>query len=355
MSEEIELDIDDDEQPTFEQLKKVYIQSQMKKGKADKTENGYKYSLGRFEDFLEETGLDYTDIDKETNLAPDLDSMDAMALSGDNMLDYFIIWLRDDAGYAKSTVITTYNYVQPFIKFLLSEGLIEYDAPDNTTLSEYVEYGTTAQKEEWGDDYVAVDEEQFEHIYENAPAPVFRNRLILSLGWETGMRRSEVAALKLGDINLDEKHIDIPAIKSKDRRSVWFGEKVRTNLDIWINSKRDGYYNSDSDYLFVSNDSRSKEGLSPKRVSKIFQKAAEDLPDQDYIVTKSGQERAKYSFHSLRHGFAERFITNIGGEAGIYELKEIMGHASVSTTEVYLTTSKDEYLHEQMRQNAPRI
>ncbi|GAB3669432.1 hypothetical protein [Halopiger thermotolerans] len=139
--------------PEFEQLKNAYINSKRGKDKAQKTFNGYKYSIGRFERFLSDCGLHYTDIDRETDLAPDFDSIDTSEYSDNNLLDYFVLWLINEEGYAKSTTQTTFNYVQPFVRFLRNEGYVEYNVLEHTDLSEYLTYGTTLQQEEWGDDY----------------------------------------------------------------------------------------------------------------------------------------------------------------------------------------------------------
>ncbi|QLH78173.1 tyrosine-type recombinase/integrase [Halosimplex rubrum] len=351
------------DKPSFEELRDAYIASKRGKGKAKKTFNGYKYSLQRFERFLDEFDLEYTDIDAETDIAPDFDGVIDETIdqeivtverSDNNILDYFIMWMLHDEEYAKSTVQTTYNYVQPFIKFLRSEGYVEYDAADETSVTDYVKHGTTAQKEKWGDDYVAVSPEQFEAMYQNAPAPKFRNRLILSILYSCGIRRAEICALQMGDVDLDDRRLEIPPVKTETGRRVWFSEKVKTNLEIWMKAKREAYYNSDSDYLFVTNDSRSNGGISPKRVSKIVRQAADHLEDQEVIETQSGQERAKYTTHSLRHGFAEEFIQSTG-ESGIYELKEILGHHSVSVTEIYTSGDKDEFLRSQMQRHGPQL
>ena len=341
-------------EPSFNELRTAYVNGRRGEDKADKTFAGYKYSIDRYERFLTENNIHYTDIDQGTDISIDLENHNTTTISDKNLLDYFVMWMIHDEGYAKSTVQTTYNYVQPFIKFLLREDYIEYDAPDATTLSQYITYGTTIQKEKWNEDYVAITPEQFEQIIENTPAPKFRNKLILTLLYTTGMRRAELAELKLNDINLNNREIQVPPVKTDNSRKVWFNQSIKTKLDIWINGgKRDGYYNSDSDFLFVTNDSRSQGGITPKRVSKIFQKAASCLDDQDYYIDKEGRKRWKYSTHSTRHGFAEKFIRNTG-ESGIYELTQILGHSSVSQTEKYLESEKDEFLRSQMLQHSPK-
>jgi site-specific recombinase XerD len=354
---------DVEDQLSFDELREAYIGSKRGKDKAQKTFNGYKYSLQRFERFLDEFDFHYTDIDKETDIAPDFDGVVDIETgepivtseySSNNLLDYFILWMLHDEEYAKSTVQTTYNYVQPFIKFLRSERYIDYNAPEETSVTDYVKHGTTAQKEKWGDDYVAVSPEQFEVMIEHSPTPKFRNRLILSILYSCGLRRAELCALSKDAVDLNDNRLDIPPVKTDTGRSVWFGEKVKTNLEIWMKAKREAYYNSDSSYLFVTNDSRSNGGISPKRVSKIVRKAADHLDDQDYIEDKNGVERAKYSAHSLRHGFAEEFIQSTG-ESGIYELKEILGHHSVSVTEIYTSGDKDEFLRSQMQRHGPQL
>jgi site-specific recombinase XerD len=350
-----------EQNPTFSELTTAYINSKKGKDKADKTFSGYRNSLQRLEWFLRAKDISYTDIDKETDIAVEIDDpeddIQPSKIDDNNLLDYFLLWLLHEEQYATSTVQTTFNFVQPFIRFLKNEEHISYNATDDIQLSNYLTYGETAQGKRWNEDYVAVSPEQFETMLEHCPAPRFRNRLMLSLMFGCGLRRAEVAALELDHIILEKNRIDIPAVKTDEGRAVWFepDESIHTNLNIWINGKRSAYYNADSsDKLFVTNDSRSQDGITPKRVSKIVREAADHLDGQDYIEDKNGVEKAKYTAHSLRHGFAEEFIQS-AGESGIYELKELMGHSSVSVTERYTSSDKDEFLSSQMQRHGPEI
>lgn len=348
-----------DDYPTFEELTTAYINSKRGKEKADKTFDGYKYSLQRLGWFFEAKNLHYRDINKESDIAVEIDDADdeikKSTLDDNNLLDYFLLWMINEEGYAKSTTQTTYNYIQPFIQYLQNEDHIGYNPTEDIKLSEYLTYDETSQKNEWGDDYVAITPEQFSTLIEHCPTPKYRNRLMLTLMFECGLRRAEVAALEFDHIYPDENRIDVPTVKTDNGRDVWFSDNTKTKLRIWKNGKREAYYNSDtSDKLFVTNDSRSKDGITPKRISKIVREAADNLEDQAYIEDKNGVKKAKYTAHSLRHGFAEEFIQSVG-ESGIYELAELMGHSSVSVTERYTSSGKDDFLREQMHRHGPEV
>jgi site-specific recombinase XerD len=77
------------------------------------------------------------------------------------------------------------------------------------------------------------------------------------------------------------------------------------------------------------------------------------LETQKKVVTQSGQERHRLTCHSYRHHFAESFLQE-HSNSSIYDLKELLGHHSVSVTEVYLNDTEDEYLRQQMQQFAPK-
>lgn len=141
----------------------------------------------------------------------------------------------------------------------------------------------------------------------------YRDYYITHLTWNTGLRASEVAALKWEDIHLEEFFLKVRNGKGCKPRTVFFGESTYNLLSELKN------LDHKSSFVFIS---RKRTPLSRVTVWRRFKEIARraNLPES-------------LTFHSLRHGYATRMI-----DEGIqlHELKEQLGHTSITTTAVYL-------------------
>ena len=142
-----------------------------------------------------------------------------------------------------------------------------------------------------------------------------RDKCILMTIYGAGLRLSEVANLKISDIDSKKMRILIRNGKGgKDRYALL----SQTNLDIlreyWMTYRP-------KDYLFKSR-TQSSPHLTPRATANIFRKYKEKAG-----ITK------KVSMHTLRHCFASHLL-----EAGtnIYYIKQLLGHSDISTTTFYL-------------------
>ena len=341
------------QEESFSQIKSDFIVSCQDK-LANKSVVSHKQSIKRFEWFLEYAGLDYTAINERSDIVIEIPGIETSIGSSNTILDYWTKWMLHEKGYAESTIETTYSYARSFFLYLYNEGHVDENITENFTIGDYINYGSTLQNKKWPENFVAISPEQHKTMVENVGPPKFRNKLILNLLFETGMRRAEVSALKLHHVDLKKNQITVPAVKSDKTRPATISEKLSTQFKIWRDVRREAYINSQSDYFFITDDSRSTNGMSPRTVGDVVSYAAESLDDQDTVKTADGTKRNKYSTHSYRHGFAEQFIQS-AGDSSIYSLKGLLGHKKVSTTERYLLTEKDEFLRSESDKYAPRI
>jgi site-specific recombinase XerD len=336
----------------FEDLQSWFIG-----GKVDKIEPNsiisYRQSIKRFGWFLEYANLDYTALNKRSDIVIDITGSEDIN-TANTLLDYFAKWMLHEKEYAHSTIETTYSYLREFLIFLYREGYVEENLTESFVIGSYIDYGDTLQEQKWGDDYVAIDPNQHKVMLENVGAPKFRNKIILNLLYESGMRRSEIAALEKHHLTLKINKVKVPEIKSEDTVPIRISDKLATQLKIWMDVRRETYINSDSKYVFVTDDIRSTNGMTPRTVGVIVRNAADALNDQQYVTTSDGTERAKYTTHSYRHGFAEQYIIS-SGESSIYDLSKIMNHKDISTTKRYLSDDREEYLMNETEKHAPRI
>lgn len=164
-----------------------------------------------------------------------------------------------------------------------------------------------------------------------------RDRLILEILYATGIRVGELVNIKIKDINRSERTILINGKGSK-QRIVNYGEYANDILDLYL---KDGYmklnkYNSD--YLILNNQGR-----------KITERGIRYLLTN--IIKKTSLHK-NISPHMLRHSFATHLL-NEGCD--ILSVKEMLGHESLSSTQIYTHITNDRlkeiYLHSFPKRN----
>lgn len=150
-----------------------------------------------------------------------------------------------------------------------------------------------------------------------------RDRAILEVLYSTGMRRMELIGLRLGDIDRERHTVLIRQGKGKKDRVVPIGERAVSWVDRYSESARPRLLIGDAgDVLFLTN---LGQPFTPDRLSGLV---AEYIEKAD--IGKAG------SCHTFRHTMATLLL-----EAGadIRFIQVILGHASVSTTQIYTQVS----------------
>jgi len=148
-----------------------------------------------------------------------------------------------------------------------------------------------------------------------------RNYYIVALLLNTGLRISEALNIELDDINFKRKNLKVIGKGSK-QRIIPLNETAIEIIKKAIDDRKNYKYAYNvlgSKYLFLSNKSEKLESSS---VERIFNKHSN-------VIT----------CHSLRHVFATNFLENGGN---LKALQQILGHGSLSTTQIYLHPSQDD-------------
>ena len=147
-----------------------------------------------------------------------------------------------------------------------------------------------------------------------------RDFAIITLFLNCGMRLAELVGINIKDIHFDDFRMTV----------IGKGNKERT---IYLNK---ACVNAIKDYLAV----RPKEGIDYKSKDALFLSERKERISRrtvQYIVDKelklAGLDTTKYSTHKLRHTAATLMYQY--GEVDIRALQELLGHASISTTEIY--------------------
>lgn len=161
-----------------------------------------------------------------------------------------------------------------------------------------------------------------------------RDHLLIDMLYSTGMRRSEAAGLKDRDVDLDGHQLKVMG-KGNKERLIPTGPELEA-LIAQYRDRRNAEVGMETDHFFTDIDGNP---LTPQRVYALAHKYLAHLPQ----LSRKGA-------HVLRHSFA----TNMLAEgADLMAVKELLGHASLQSTEVYThLTPKD--IIENYKQAHPR-
>ncbi len=150
-----------------------------------------------------------------------------------------------------------------------------------------------------------------------------RDRAILELLYATGMRVSEIVSLDLDDVDLDGQAIRVVGKGNKERMVV-MGEPAREALERYLREARPKLAAGAERALFLNRDGGR---LSVRRVQLMLRKYA----------AAAGLGKRAYP-HLLRHTFATHLLD---GGADLRVVQELLGHANVNTTQVYLHVTEE--------------
>lgn len=163
-----------------------------------------------------------------------------------------------------------------------------------------------------------------------------RNRMILELMFASGVRVSELVAIRLKDIDFKNREIKILG-KGKKMRIVYFNKTCQTVMSQYVLEARQELLRGKThEFLFVNH---LGQPLTRRGVADIL----------DKLIMKSSIKH-KISPHTLRHTFAT-LLLNEGMD--IREVQELLGHARLSTTSIYTHVSNEE-LRKVYLKNHPR-
>ena len=150
-----------------------------------------------------------------------------------------------------------------------------------------------------------------------------RDRLILEMLYDTGIRRSELIGIQDFDVDFGAMQIRVTGKRNK-QRLIPFAEGLKNLIQAYT-EVRNREVGSESGWFFVR---KNGEQLSAGIVYTIVKKKLSEIPTL-----------AKRSPHVLRHSFATSMLNN-GAE--LNAVKELLGHSSLASTSVYTHTTFEE-------------
>lgn len=148
-----------------------------------------------------------------------------------------------------------------------------------------------------------------------------RNYTILEVMFATGIRIDEVSLLNVGDIDTDRHSVLIHGKGRKERLLFIYSREVCVALDDYLALRRT--QTAETDALFLG---RGGARLSTHTIRVMF-----------YACCRRAAIAKHYTPHCLRHTMATLLVEN---GADIRSVQEILGHSSISTTEIYVHVSE---------------
>lgn len=222
---------------------------------------------------------------------------------------------------SSKSVLRKASTLRTFYKFLLQQGAITQNP-----MLKIVAPKTPARLP------VFVNKKEMDELLNSKTGEGFeamRNRLILELFYATGIRRAELLTLKDADVNLYSMTIKVMGKRSKER-FIPLSPFIRKYIEVYREEKKKcGIHNE----LFFVN----KNG-SPLYAEQVYRMVKKQLGNVTTLQKKSP--------HILRHTFATHLLDN---GADINAVKELLGHANLSATQVYThnTLEKLKRVHKQ--------
>lgn len=293
----------------LELIKQFIIYLKLEKGLSVNTQAAYERDLLKLDQFLfqEKSSLSFLDIK--------LDDLQA-----------FIIVLFD-IGLNEHSQARVISAIKSFYNYLSIEDLI------SENVSVLLEQPKLSRKLP---DTLSVEEIQnILEAVDMSSALGQRNRAILELLYSSGLRVSELINLKLSDLFLDVDFIKVIG-KGNKERLIPIGQTAKKFLLNYISEFRIEKNDLKTAYVFLN-----RRGNQLTRVM-IF-----------YIVKENALQAGiskKVSPHTFRHSFATHLVE---GGADLRAVQEMLGHASITTTEIYTHLDQD-YLKSTINQFHPR-
>lgn len=271
---------------------------QFEKNYSDKTIVSYGIDLEKFEEYFKsvDESLDFTVVDAD-------------------LIRGWVLSLMEE-GYTATSVNRKLSSLRSFYHYLLRQDVVSVDPLLKVTGPKKKKPLPVFIKD--ADMTRLLDETAFDAGFEG-----LRDRLILEVFYETGIRRSELIGLTDADVDLSAKQIKVTGKRNK-QRLIPFGDELKEDIEAYLSARKD-LLPEGGEAFFVR---RNGKAMYPYLV---------------YLLVKRYLSRVvslkKKSPHVLRHTFATSMLNN---HAELSAVKELLGHESLTTTEVYTHTTFEE-------------
>lgn len=232
-----------------------------------------------------------------------------------------------DKGLTSSSVNRKLSSLRSFYKYLLKQGKVTKDPLRKITGPKKIKPLPVFLKE--SDMNKLLDETDFGDGF-----AACRNHLIIEMFYATGVRLSELIGINDIDVDLSASLLRVTGKRNK-QRLIPFGDELRESVLGYLNIRNETIPTKCEAFFVRENGERLYKSLVYLIVKRSLSK----------VVTQK-----KRGPHVLRHTFATTMLNN---EAELGAVKELLGHSSLATTEIYTHTTFEE-LKKVYKQAHPR-
>ncbi len=273
------------------------------KGSSDNTVAAYRNDLNQFNEFVtREGGL------------PDGAWND---LSRDHLINY-ILWLKERE-YASATVARKVAAMKSFCGFLVRSGAVEDNPAEELDSPKVKKQLPTTLTPDEVERLLALPAQG------DGSPKALRDTALLEVLYATGMRVSEVAGLTLDDLDLGAGTVRCVGKGSKERVMPLYAEACQA-VNAYLEKGRPALCGRKTEERTLFLNPRG-EKLTRQGLWLIIKAYARQLGLEDRVTP-----------HTLRHSFATHMLN---GGAGLREVQKLLGHANISTTQVYTHISRE--------------
>ena len=261
------------------------------KGESDNTALGYENDLRQFEKHLRKFDLDYVDV------------------SSSDAREYVRTLMEK---FKERSMLRKLSALRMFYDYLMRGGIIDYNPFEDISLKRNEKRLPSVLTEKEvarllslkGDDFLSL-----------------RDHILFLFIYSTGARISEALSVDIFDIEWSERRIGITG-KGNKQRFLFLNKSVVSELRDYV-ARREAYLDGhECDALFIG---KNKERLTFSSAHLIFNNARNVLSLDKNL-----------SPHTLRHSFATHMLDH---GADIRFIQELLGHESISTTQIYTHVS----------------
>ncbi len=273
------------------------------KGSSDNTVAAYRNDLTQFQDFVSRQGR--------------LQDGGWEDLTRDDLVNY-ILWLKERE-YASATVARKVAAMKSFCGYLVRSDAIEDNPAEELDSPKVKKQLPTALSTDEVEALLALPAQ-------NGESPkALRDTALLEMLYATGMRVSEVAGLTLEDLDLGAGTVRCMGKGSKERVMPLY-EEACSAISTYLENGRPklASHHQDERTLFLN---PRGEKLTRQGLWLIIKGYARQLGLEDRVTP-----------HTLRHSFATHMLN---GGAGLREVQRLLGHANISTTQVYTHITRE--------------
>jgi integrase/recombinase XerD len=279
-----------------------------------------------------------------------------------NAIELYLTWLELDKGLSKNTVKSYHSDISQFLKFLFKKKLKNWDSVQSSHFDAWLNQlgAERLSKQSQSRKFTSIrsfskfllseriikkdfselsyrpkldkklpitleinEMTQLINVAKSDTIYGLRDYCIIELMYSAGLRVSELCFLKIEHMNIEDGILRVFGKGSKER-IVPLGENAKRALDAYLVRSRPSFVNTNTDTtIFLS---RMGKGLSRKTIWYMIKRYSEKA-----LIKKAIKP------HTMRHSFATHLLE---GGADLRSIQDLLGHADISTTQIYTNMQK---------------